>query len=490
MVPQGLGLTRFRLVGLHGRQKALTITIRDDRVVLVGPNGAGKTTIIGSLFLILSRQWAGLLNGPKFSAMELEFGRASFAFTRRDLVKYLRVSEHEAMHRRARIRHPTIENRIVDNQRMLLLLGRARSVDERARLIRSEFAVPYVVARSVAHRLTARLGLDPLVEEDEGGGEEDEGPLFSTEKGDLNRIESLNTFLSTNLASRVLYLPTYRRIEKDLAFLFPGLGDPASRERAPASPDETRFLELVKFGMEDVKSDLAAALARLSGAARTLLNQLAGTYLRDVVREQYMSIDLARVTGIDDATLERVLDRVEERTLDDDDKKTIREIVARLREGGYPPSPTDMFTARVLEKLIDLDRDLTVQERDIKAFTQAVTSYLVDKTVNYDERSYTVSVRSEDDGREIDWSALSSGEKQIASLFGQLYLRPSEGNLAIIIDEPELSLSLPWQKRLLPDLLETGRCSFLAAATHSPFIFENSLEDYTVDLNSCAEVVS
>ena len=53
----------------------------------------------------------------------------------------------------------------------------------------------------------------------------------------------------------------------------------------------------------------------------------------------------------------------------------------------------------------------------------------------------------------------------------------------ILFDEPELSLSMRWQKRLLPDIVNSGRCVFLLAATHSPFIFENNLREYAVALS-------
>lgn len=48
----------------------------------------------------------------------------------------------------------------------------------------------------------------------------------------------------------------------------------------------------------------------------------------------------------------------------------------------------------------------------------------------------------------IDLIQLSSGEKQIVSIFSKLYLESDEKSI-IIIDEPELSLSLEWQKMLL-----------------------------------------
>ncbi|WP_367142226.1 AAA family ATPase [Aeromonas sp. ANNP30] len=83
--------------------------------------------------------------------------------------------------------------------------------------------------------------------------------------------------------------------------------------------------------------------------------------------------------------------------------------------------------------------------------------------------------------KEVDWENLSSGEKQIVSLFARLYLDRSE-NLAIFFDEPELSLSIEWQRKLLPHIMKSGKCQFLFCTTHSPFIFENELDAFASDL--------
>lgn len=76
---------------------------------------------------------------------------------------------------------------------------------------------------------------------------------------------------------------------------------------------------------------------------------------------------------------------------------------------------------------------------------------------------------------------LSSGEKQIVSLFSHLLLDQDVLNY-IVIDEPELSLSVDWQQRFLEDISEVPTCAFIGAVTHSPFIFENSLDRHTLDL--------
>ena len=71
----------------------------------------------------------------------------------------------------------------------------------------------------------------------------------------------------------------------------------------------------------------------------------------------------------------------------------------------------------------------------------------------------------------LDADALSSGEQHELVLLYDLLFRVSPGTL-VLIDEPEVSLHVGWQKRFLPDLLAIVQTAELDAliATHSPFI--------------------
>ena len=68
----------------------------------------------------------------------------------------------------------------------------------------------------------------------------------------------------------------------------------------------------------------------------------------------------------------------------------------------------------------------------------------------------------------IESDKLSSGEKQLLSF---LCYNTLNENAAIFIDEPELSLHVDWQRRLLPTLLEQETGNQFFVATHSPFIY-------------------
>lgn len=78
---------------------------------------------------------------------------------------------------------------------------------------------------------------------------------------------------------------------------------------------------------------------------------------------------------------------------------------------------------------------------------------------------------------QIPLSSLSSGEQHELVLHYDLLFRVPT-NTIVLIDEPELSLHVAWQKRFLPDLLKIVDLTDFDAiiATHSPFIVGDKTE--------------
>ena len=91
------------------------------------------------------------------------------------------------------------------------------------------------------------------------------------------------------------------------------------------------------------------------------------------------------------------------------------------------------------------------------------------KHIELNHKSGFVAVS--ENGQPLPLDSLSSGEQQELVLHYDLLFRV-KSNTVVLIDEPELSLHVAWQKRFLPDLLETVKLSEFDAlvATHSPFI--------------------
>ena len=87
-----------------------------------------------------------------------------------------------------------------------------------------------------------------------------------------------------------------------------------------------------------------------------------------------------------------------------------------------------------------------------------------------------------EDGQEITLSNLSSGEQQTVVVWYELIFR-AKPNTLVLIDEPEISLHVEWQKEMIRDLLKIVQLQKLKIiiATHSPQII-GIYWDLVVDL--------
>lgn len=134
-------------------------------------------------------------------------------------------------------------------------------------------------------------------------------------------------------------------------------------------------------------------------------------------------------------------------------------------------------------KLIDIYNQHKHLDDALKKFRDVCNKYLEDKEIRYNESNVTIAVFRVGTNDDVALNKLSSGEKQIISLFSKIYLEFTK-DFIVLFDEPELSLSIEWQKLLLPDIVSSEKCKFLISVTHSPFIFKNELDEYAVGMNA------
>ena len=452
-------LQEISIRGLHN-QMDITIPVSDNRFVLVGVNGLGKTTVVNILYFFLSQQWH-LLSGFRFSEIEISIGRKKLRVTY-DMV----VPTKQIIRRFTTILPPSFRKRIANEPKFISYI--ARGEYQRAE---KELGLP-------SEFIERRLGKAHDVHWQRSLFDEDEpAPLAKIGKG----IEEL-------ISSQILYLPTYRRIEQDLNALLPHFDEDIKKaisKQLYMQRQERAFVELVQFGMEDVQNRISIKISQLKEQARVELSELAGSYLRDVISGDAERYKRQEIASLDEDEVDRILGRVEEKTLPDIDKRRLREVIRGIRSEANQEeeSSQERYLAHFFSKLVEMYRSQQKRETPLREFVRVCNQYLEGKQIEFIDTEYSLAFRTEH-GAELDMGRLSSGEKQIVSLFSHIYL--SEANsFFIIIDEPELSLSVDWQKRLLPDLMSSERCAFLAAVTHSPFIFDNEFEKNAIDLGTC-----
>ena len=121
---------------------------------------------------------------------------------------------------------------------------------------------------------------------------------------------------------------------------------------------------------------------------------------------------------------------------------------------------------RDTEKKLQVLDDLA---KRVRVLLEHVNQKYRHKTIEPDREHGFVA--TSDKGQPLPLQSLSSGEQQELVLHYDLLFRvPS--NAIVLIDEPELSLHVAWQKRFLPDLLKIVELSNFDAliATHSPYV--------------------
>ncbi|MYZ50140.1 AAA family ATPase [Propylenella binzhouense] len=462
----------FSISGLFGRHSA-KLPIKDNRIVIVGYNGVGKSTILNAFYYIISSQWVKL--------DEIVFDEIIISTTtRRIRVKKTEVSSYcrrrTSLGRKVPVRYldEIIHHWDPDDIRAFaeLDLGRSRAEISRFPTLRY---LPLSVTREIQFAVREVMSINV------------------TEDIEIDNLAKIQKFFAAELGGRVLYLPTYRRIEKDIKNIFPEIENEiqeAIRRRAKPGGAADVYVELVNFGMEDVKAKIAEKLEQLRSQALSEVNSLTTKYLRDVIRDEAntYSSDLAK--KIDQASLDGVFRRVDESILNSDDRSNINLVVKKI-QGKKNLENNEKYVAHYIAYLIDIGERIYKFEKPVRDFVGICNSYLYGKRFVFDNIDYKFYIRYvESPDRRADGSVvssdiqmedLSSGEKQIVSLFSHLTLDEGTRNY-IIIDEPELSLSVDWQQRFLADISATQGCAFLGAVTHSPFIFDNDLDRYAVDI--------
>lgn len=86
----------------------------------------------------------------------------------------------------------------------------------------------------------------------------------------------------------------------------------------------------------------------------------------------------------------------------------------------------------------------------------------------------------------VQLDQLSSGEKQILLILTTVFLQEEKPNI-LLMDEPEISLHISWQDRLIELIRELNPNCQLILTTHSPNIFANGWEDKIVFMQDLEE---
>lgn len=302
-------------------------------------------------------------------------------------------------------------------------------------------------------------------------------------------FEKLYDVLKGLSNNKVLYFTTYRVIEKniksfkkddeydydeDLDYIYNRDVEEA-KELFKNSP-------IIQFGMENVKEIWQSITNDIRTSTTTEFLKLSGTLLKNVVDNKNVEEDDIQKLLKNKESILKVISRIDQRTLNKSDIKKLLLIIEK-KDLKFQNENKALFY--ILQNMVSIYENQKHLDQAIGLYCESINKFFKNKKIVFNDITSEISILIDKNNKTIDIEDLSSGEKQIISIFTKIYLVDTNSENVrywIVYDEPEISLSIEWQELLLPEILKNKKCEFLLSATHSPFIFKNELKKYTSDL--------
>lgn len=453
-------ITKFNVEKLHG-YKNIEIPFNSRAKILIAENGSGKTALLSILSKFLQRDWVRLREIDFLSATVtfLVNGREkSISIKREEISRYLNA----------------METRISDDQRTMLRFSNLSFKDiyhfctqqydsQNYEKTKNHFVIDSLYERTPFNHKAIKKLLDDILENLD---------LKKREKNTLSFLNKHNDIKKFVGDLDILYLPTYRRIEIN------NYKNNYNNDKKNESSYFYHYDSEIQFSIDDVEERL----------------KYLSKYISDINNQEYM-----KITGemIDDF-LEKDVQDDSENLLDlipninelknffsriVEDEETLK---ARLINIEKVYENNDFYKYKnltyFLKKLNNIIQKTAEIENGIVDFVKIVNEFLKlsgeSKSLELSREKLEVEIINEWNNQPLNFDNLSSGEKHIIAMLSTVFLY--EQKRLILIDEPEISLSLDWQEKILPALLQSKKCDQLVAITHSPYIFANELDEYAI----------
>ncbi len=446
----------FLIAKLFG-EKDVNLKFKDKTTIYVGENGIGKTTVLALFYYTITGQ-LGMLAKYDFEFIKIDFFNASYTLNYEEIQNYAEYSKIRA--KRGRIFEKNvryIKDSLSERQFQSILEETANNeeLEEYFKIVNKKTKMPKVIFEDAINYISNENGSGEL-------------GLFIKKIGKI--FEKYKIF----------YFPTYRRIEEDASNL--SYASNSRKEYLTERDIHGEFLdteqtgELIQFGMDDVKKRLETLLNTIKNSSidsfNTMTSKLLNQYLDGIVDENLNNTTVETI----DIALHRVGSKVS--------KETRNRIIEMYHKGDLSK---DKYLANLVMNIVNNYNNLKSIDNRIENFVTKCNNYLYNKKMIYDPSEIKIEiVHNNIPDKKIPLEKLSSGEKQLISTFSRVFLEDAR-NLIILFDEPELSLSLDWQKNFIFDLSESDNCKMLVSVTHSPFIFDKlfdetyELEDFTYE---------
>jgi len=462
---------RFKINKLHG-YKDVEIVFSGAVLILIAGNGSGKTTILNALHAFLRRRF-NRLKSIDFDSIECEFTHSE------ETIKLYKaqvldrdVAVSESMTRFTEL-SGLPEDDIHDFLLSIYLPDRGSFFYRTHPVVRAIYEASPWDYNDLDEQLNELQSL-----------------IKVTESAELRDIgEKVHQAVQ---GIEIVYLPTYRRIENPMLSPRGKRRNPGIRRRLQQGQGRQMAYEpaQMNYGLEDVEARLDELSVEVERISNLEYRSASATIIDEALANAIASVSVRPDELPELKSLARFLLRVSPADRHTQFEPGVRaggesarhriQAITELYDTGRIHEPDQGVLRYFLSRLGSVIEKTKETEAKLQHFVDACNGYLTDssdeKSFVYEPNSMRVTVVNKFTDTVVPLGQLSSGEKQVISLLARLYLY-NKRNL-ILIDEPELSLSLDWQRKIIPDMMNSGSVAQLLAITHSPFVFENEFDPF------------
>lgn len=120
-------------------------------------------------------------------------------------------------------------------------------------------------------------------------------------------------------------------------------------------------------------------------------------------------------------------------------------------------------TKKIIKLSLNAEKETTAIFAQITLFISILEDFVINKKFSFNGGDLKVEANKE----QIPYHSLSSGEKQLLIILIETLLQ-NQKKYIFLMDEPELSLHIEWQREIIPAIMKLNPNAQIIAATHSP----------------------
>ncbi|MFL0405235.1 AAA family ATPase [Bacillus nitratireducens] len=433
-------LQHFEVYKLHGiENNNVSIRFNSDLTLLVGKNGAGKTTILNILNILLSKQFESLFK-YNFERMVLTTveGILTISNNESDLNLQWNPTNKESNSSELKVQRKIYSIGYNGKQRMSFeYVG---NLDEFAKSIETIYFPTY-------RRLETDI-FNLLSNSINNNSEDISNYSRRTLDEVLNNLSNFSYETNNNIvlgvSNKEISSMIKKKWEEVIKFEKENLNSLVrnfmlSLLKTP-SPKEVLPLEYLHktFNAREVKEKLKQFFTMIGYIDKN--NQLAVELINEYV------LRVEKALGINSSDLEVSLN-----------EETVDALVSH-----------DLIH-RLLEMFEESHKIITEQKKPFRELVKDLKEF-IDADISFNEGEGVLSFSKNQN--DLNSEDLSAGEKQLVTLFVYTKLCNREKTI-LLIDEPELSLHISWQRKFLKHIMNNNNNVQFIISSHSPFIVSN-----------------